>query len=136
VVMMTGGSAQVELPSVERHTATRAADDPVLDRTDLRMAVVAVSYYQRAHVLSKRPVPPAADRLAEHLQEALSARGHDCVACEEEWLGTRQIAVRLGCSERTARRLAERSGRRIGRDWFIAADALPKEDEEHADAHQ
>jgi hypothetical protein len=35
------------------------------------MALAAVSYYRRAHILTKRPVPPAADVLAEHSVSAL-----------------------------------------------------------------
>jgi hypothetical protein len=102
-----------------------------LDRTDLEMARVALSYYRRAHVLSRRPVPPAAQRLADRLDLALSvsASGREDVAAQIEWLSTRQVAQRLNCCERTAQRLAERVGRRFGRDWFIPADALPDEEE-------
>ena len=49
----------------------------MLDPVDLKMALAAVSYYRRAHILSRRPVPPAADRLAEHLKQELSARGQE-----------------------------------------------------------
>jgi hypothetical protein len=40
----------------KRHEPANAWTPP-MDRTDLEMARVAVSYYRRAHVLSKRPVP-------------------------------------------------------------------------------
>jgi hypothetical protein len=103
-----------------------------LDRTDLEMARVALSYYRRAHILSRRAVPPAADRLADRLDLALSvsASGQEDVAAQIEWLSTRQVAQRLNCCERTAQRLAERVGRRFGRDWFIPADALPEQEGE------
>jgi hypothetical protein len=101
------------------------------DRTDLEMARVALSYYRRAHILSRRPVPPAAERLADRLDLALSvtASGQETVGAQIEWLSTHQAAQRLNCCERTAQRLAERVGRRFGRDWFIPADALPDEEE-------
>jgi hypothetical protein len=105
-----------------------------LDRADLRMALAAVSYYRRAHILAKRPVPTAADALAEHLEQALmSASGQDDVAAQPEWLSTGQVARLLGCSERTARRIAARIGSRVGRDWVISADALPRR-EDNSDA--
>ncbi|MGO9098864.1 MAG: helix-turn-helix domain-containing protein [Mycobacterium sp.] len=97
---------------------------------DLKMAIVAVAYYRRAHILSKRPVPPSADRLADHLQQTLlSANGQEMPAAQTHWLSTRQAARLLGCSDRTARRIAARVGRRIGRDWLIPADAIREEDE-------
>jgi len=101
-----------------------------LDKTDLRMAMVALSYYRRAHVLSKRPVPAAADRLADHLQQAMAASGHESVVAQVDWLSTREVVQRRICSERTARRLAERVGRKFGRGWFIPADALPQQEGE------
>lgn len=107
-----------------------------LDRADLEMAWVAVSYYRRAHILSSRPVPPAAEQLADRLEQALSvsASGQECGAAQIEWLSTSQVAQRRNCSERTAQRLAERVGRRFGRDWFIPADALPDEEEDDSAA--
>jgi AraC-like DNA-binding protein len=102
-----------------------------LTSADLRMALAAVSYYRRAHILSRRPVPPAADALVEHLEQALmSASGQESVAPQAEWLSTGQVARRLGCSERTARRMAPLIGRRAGRDWVISADALPQRQED------
>jgi hypothetical protein len=98
------------------------------------MALAAVSYYRRAFVLSRRPVPPAADALVEHLEQALmSASGQESVASQADWLSTRQAARLLGCSERTARRMAARIGRRAGRDWIIPADALPQRQEDSSD---
>lgn len=106
-----------------------------LDRPDLRMALVATSWYRRAHILAKRPVPPAADRLAQHLEQALGAlatNGQADGAAQPHWLTTRQVAQQLGCSDRTARRIATRIGHRIGRDWLIPADAVREEDNDDA----
>jgi hypothetical protein len=93
------------------------------------VALAAVSYYRRAHILGKRPIPPAADSLADHLEQALSVSGQEPVAAQPDWLSTRQAARLLGCSDRTARRIAVRVGRRVGRDWLIPADALPREED-------
>jgi excisionase family DNA binding protein len=97
-----------------------------LDDTDIRMALVAASYYRRAHILCKRPVPAAADRLINHLTH-LAANGQDSVAAQPHWLTTRQAAELLGCSDRTARRIAARVGRRVGREWLIPVDAISEE---------
>jgi AraC-like DNA-binding protein len=101
-----------------------------LDRADLKMALVAVSWYRRAFVLAKRPVPPAAERLAQHLEEALAANGQETLAAQPHWVSTKQMAQRLGCSDRTARRIAKQVGHRVGRAWIIPADALPSEEDE------
>jgi hypothetical protein len=101
-----------------------------LDSTDIRMALAATHYYRRAFVLLKRPVPPAADRLVDHLQQALvAANGQETAAAQPHWYSTRQVAQLLGISDRTARRLAKQIGQRVGRAWIIPADALPSEDE-------
>lgn len=97
-----------------------------LDRTDLQTAAVAVEYYRRAHLLSKRPIPPAADRLAEHLRDLVSVNGQGNGTAEQHWFTTTQTAQQLQCSERTARRIARRVGRKVGRQWLIPADALPE----------
>ncbi len=99
-----------------------------LDRTDLHMARVAVAWYVRAHHLHRRPVPPAAYRLADRLDDTLAADGHQPVVPQPHWLTTAQAATRLGCSTRQARRIAEKVGRRIGRQWLIPDDALPQEE--------
>ncbi len=100
-----------------------------LDRPDLRMALVAASWYRRAHILAKRPVPAAADRLAQHLEQALAANGQADRASPPQWLTTKQVAQQLGVSDRTARRIATRIGHRVGRAWLIPADALPEEND-------
>lgn len=99
-----------------------------LDDTDLKMVRVALCYYVRAHELSKRPVPPAAARLAAHLEHAVADDGHTSVMPQPQWITTTEAAARLGQSERTARRIAQRCGHKIGRTWFIPADAIATED--------
>jgi AraC-like DNA-binding protein len=101
----------------------------ILDDIDVRMALVAASYYRRAHILCKRPVPAAADRLINHLTH-LAVNGQANGVAQPHWLSTKQVAQRLGCSDRTARRIAARVGRRIGRQWVVPADALPSEEDE------
>ena len=101
-----------------------------LDSTDLRMAAVAVEYYKRAHILSRRPVPEAAYRLSDHLSQALAVNGQGTVAPQPDWLSTGQVAERLGVSPRTARRVASRVGCRVGRTWLVPTDALPSASEE------
>lgn len=95
----------------------------MLDRTDLRMALVAVEYYRRAHRLIKRPVPLAADLLADRLQ-AMAANGPDDTVRQQHWLTTAEVAARLGISERHARRIATRHGKRVGRQWLTAEEVL------------
>ena len=99
-----------------------------LDATDLRTALAACHYYMRGHELIKRPVPPAAYLLAVHLQQALAVSGTEPVVPQTELLTTKEVAARLKCCERTARNIAQRVGRKIGRQWFVAADAIPTED--------
>ena len=95
-----------------------------LDATDLHMARVAVEFYRRACVLSRRDVPPAADRLAGHLDLLLSDNGQLSVAAQQEWLTTGQIAERLGCSPRQAQRIATKHGTRFGRQLLTRLAAL------------
>jgi hypothetical protein len=105
-----------------------------LDSCDLRMALAAVSFYRQTHIHAKLPIPPAADRLADHLEQALSVNGQEDVAPQPQWITTAEFACRMGCSERTARRRAAEIGRRVGRVWLIPADALPEEENENDDA--
>jgi hypothetical protein len=55
---------------------------------------------------------------------ALAPSGHSESCVPAQWLSTREIAKRLGCSTRQARRIAQKIGRQIGTDWFIAEDKL------------
>ncbi len=100
-----------------------------LDATDLRMATVATNYYIHAHRLSKRPVPDAAYRLADHLEQCMSVTGPDPVVPQERWVTTAEAARITGYSDRHIRRLAPLIGRKIGRTWAIRADALPDDEE-------
>lgn len=96
----------------------------MLDRTDLRMALIALNYYIRALQLVHRPVPPAAHRLADHLTTAMAVNGQESQRVTTDWITTDEAAKRIGCSQRHARRLAARIGTRTGRQWLIPADAL------------
>lgn len=98
-----------------------------LDQTDLRMALAAADFYRRACVLSKRPVPPAADRLVEHLLALMSDHGQQPATPQPHWLTTEQVARRLNISERHARRIATTVGQRVGRQWWIPETALPED---------
>lgn len=99
-----------------------------LDRADIRTAMAAVKFWKRVHEFSNVAVPPAADRLLERLEALMAANGQESVVSEQQWLTTDQIAERMQCSERTARRIAARVGKRIGRQWLAPPDALPTED--------
>lgn len=104
-----------------------------LDRIDLQMALTAVQYYLRGHRLRQLTPELPAFRLAHRLEEilAVSVDGHESVGLQQEWLTVQQAAQRIGKSERTARRIANEVGRKVGRQWLIPADALP----EHEDTH-
>lgn len=98
-----------------------------LDRIDLQTARAAVNYYMRGHQLVHRPIPPAAVRLAAHLERAMSANGPGVVVPQPHWITTTEVATRLGCTQRHARRIAQRIGHRVGRQWLIDPDALPED---------
>ena len=126
------------MPATQRLVWWRARIAPAavgvaveLDATDLRMARVAVQFYIRAHVLSKCEVPPAADRLAGHLEQAVSDIGQQCGVPSQQWLTTQQVAERLGCSQRAAQRIATKCGTRFGRQLLTPADALPEDTDGH-----
>ncbi|MBX7431123.1 helix-turn-helix domain-containing protein [Mycobacterium sp. Y57] len=98
---------------------------PPLDRTDLAMALTAVTLYRNVHIQSKKPVPAAADRLLEHLEHVLngSAGGTEPSPDPPEWITSVEAAQRLGCTPRYARRIAERlGGHKHGRVWVFPAD--------------
>lgn len=97
----------------------------MLDSTDLRMALVAVKYYLRAHQLAQRTPDLAAFRLAHHLEDTImSVDGHDPVGAQQHLLTVKQLAEHTGVSERHARRIASRVGRKIGRQWLTPVDAV------------
>lgn len=95
-----------------------------LDRTDLAMAFVAVKYYMRGHTLERRTPDLAAYRLAHHLEQLLSVDGHDSVVVQPHWITVKQLADRTGKSERHARRIAQRVGVKVGRQWLVDPDAV------------
>lgn len=102
-----------------------------LDTADIRMALHVVGYYRSIYESIKRPVPPEAARLEDHLQQALSVHGQESVAPQVNWMTTREVARRCNCSERNARRIAQSVGKKVGRQWMVSADALPNEGGEH-----
>lgn len=119
------------LPVAEPRCPTPGAATDVncrmtLDKADLKMALAAVSYYRRALEISKVPEPPAAARLADRLRGALAANGQEDTVRQVNWLTTRDVMRRCNCSESTARRIAKRFGKKVGRQWLVSADALPE----------
>jgi hypothetical protein len=54
----------------------------------------------------------------------LASGGHSRGSDPQQWLSTREIAKRLGCSTRQARRIAQKIGRQIGTDWFVSEESL------------
>jgi hypothetical protein len=99
-----------------------------LDQLDLRTALAVVEFFRRAHVLSKRPVPPTVTQLSERLTSLLAEGGQETVVYQQDWLTTRQVSARLRCSQRTARRIAAQVGRKAGQQWLIPAEAIPEEE--------
>jgi hypothetical protein len=99
-----------------------------LDPLDIRTALAAVEFWRSAHRLSRVPVPPALDRAADNLTTLMAVNGQCQNASQQDWLTTDQIAERLRCSVRTARRVAAEVGKKVGRQWMAPAEALPSED--------
>jgi hypothetical protein len=99
-----------------------------LDPLDIRTALRAVDFWRSAHRLSRLPVPPALDRAADNLTALVAVNGQCQNGSQQDWLTTDQIAERLRCSERTARRIAAEVGKKVGRQWMAPAEALPSED--------
>ncbi len=98
-----------------------------LDPPDVRAALAALRFYRRAHELSRLPVPPALDRVADYLKSVVAFKRQEDVVPQEELLTTAEVADRMQCSLSTALRLARRHGHRVGRQWFTPADALPED---------
>ena len=96
-----------------------------LDLADIRTALAAVEFWRSVHRFSRLPVPPALDRAADNLTALMAVNGQSDNTSQQDWLTTDQIAERLRCSERTARRIAAEVGKKIGRQWMAPADALP-----------
>jgi hypothetical protein len=88
------------------------------------MALVALAYYQSAYVIMGRPIPPEAERLEPRLRALMSANGPESDTSLEKLKTTGQIAQRLNISQRHARRIAEKVGYRVGRQWLTPEDAL------------
>ena len=100
----------------------------MLDRADIQMALVCARYYMRAHQLRQRTPDLAAFRLADRLERLLmAASGRNLVGAQEHLLTVQQVSQATGLSERQSRRIAARVGRKIGRQWFVPADALEED---------
>ena len=94
-----------------------------LDATDIRMAQVCVNYYISALKHMKRPVPESAHHLLANIT-ALADIGQEPVVVQQELLTTAEVAQRLGCSTRTAQRIANRVGYPLGPILVVPADAI------------
>lgn len=95
----------------------------------------AEALYCVSEVLARRqqsgaPIPSWMCRLHVRLS---SSRGQDAVEQNlpsTRSITTRELAQRLGVSERQARRRAASLGcQKHGRDWLIAEDAAPEQEE-------
>jgi hypothetical protein len=98
-----------------------------LDAVDLRTALVGLLWIRRHRELHRQPPSPSIERALEHLACALAANGQAPQPTSRELLTTAEVAKRLGCSQRTARRIAARYGTRHGRQWLTPADRLPED---------
>ena len=96
-----------------------------LDQLDIRTVLAALRFHRHAYEESRLQVPPALDRAADNLTALMAVNGQSDNTSQQDWLTTDQIAERLQCSERTARRIAAEVGKKIGRQWMAPADALP-----------
>jgi hypothetical protein len=97
------------------------------DQLDIRVALAALRFHRHAYEESRLQVPPALDRATDSLTALMAANGQCCNTSQQDWLTTDQIAERLQCSARTARRIAAEVGKKIGRQWMAPADALPED---------
>ncbi len=104
-----------------------AAVNSELDPPDIRTALAALRFYRRAHELSRLPVPPALDRVAENLGAMLAFKRQEDVVPQTQLLTTAEVADRMQCSANTALRIARRHGHRVGRQWLTPADAITED---------
>lgn len=92
--------------------------------------LLAVAFLVRHHRTARLPVPPRVGVLAQRVEHELTqlrcaATGTGDHHDQTRWIGTTEVAHRLGCSERHARNLAERlGGQRISGRWIIPENAL------------
>lgn len=99
----------------------------MIDRVDLETFRVALLWIRRHRELHRQPPSAAIDRALaalDHLTCALAANGQAPQPDTGNWLTTAEVAERMGCSQRQARRIAADLGTRIGRQWLIPADRL------------
>ena len=94
----------------------------MIDRIDLETCRVGLLWIRRHRELHRQPPSAAIERALAHL--SVSANGRDDGAPHADWITTAELAARLGCSQRHARRLAARIGARVGRQWLIPPEVL------------
>lgn len=96
----------------------------MLDDLDHHAIAVALLWIQRHRELHRQPPSPSIERALGHLTCAMAANGQPAQHHPREWLTTSEVAQRVGCSKRTARRIAARHGTRHGHIWLTPADRL------------
>jgi hypothetical protein len=113
---------QAALP--EATGAANAAPDPVV-RSGPTAAFAAVELRSRPTViLPLIPTTSAMGELVNALTSAVAAEGHPVEQVTSKWISTREAAKKWKCSPRTARRKAEKIGRKFGTDWFVSEESL------------
>ena len=96
-----------------------------LDDTDRHTIAVALEWIRRHRALHHQPPAPAIDRALRHLlTSTMAANGQAHQADSQELLTTTEVAQKLRCSRRHARRIAARLGTRHGHQWLVPADRL------------
>lgn len=105
--------------------ALQIRDAVLLSGDDRRLVGYAVAAARKLR--ARNGLPPLAD--LDQLALTLAAWGQpdtaDDPASDDELMTTQAAAELLGCSERTARRLAPRlGGRLIGGHWLLDAQAV------------
>ena len=95
-----------------------------LDGTDLHVLAVALLWIRRHRELHRQPPSPSIERALDHLTSAMAANGQAAQPDPQELLTTAEVAKRVGCSTRQARRIAARIGSRHGHQWLVPADRL------------
>ncbi len=95
-----------------------------LDDTDLHAIAVALLWIRRHRELHRQTPSPSIERALDHLTSTMAANGQAAQPNPRELLTTAEVAQRVGCSTRQARRIAARYGTRHGHMWLTPADRL------------
>ena len=99
----------------------------MLDDTGLRACVQGLLWIRRHRELHRQPPSPAIERALTHLTSTMAANGQAAQPNPRELLTTAEVAKRVGCSKRQARRIAARIGTRHGHQWLTPADRLEED---------